>query len=66
MYHVIGCLHRETDCHIYTSVNWAIIGSDNNLPRVGRQAIIGTCGGLLFIGPLGRNFSDILMKKLLC
>ena len=40
----------------------AIIGSDNGLSPGRRQAIIGTNAGLLLIGPLGRNFSEILIK----
>ena len=35
-----------------------IIGSDNGLSPVRRQAIIWTNAGLLLIGPLGRNFSE--------
>ena len=37
-----------------------IIGSDNGLSPVRRQAII-TSAGILLIGPLGRNFSEILI-----
>ena len=35
-----------------------IIGSDNGLSPEGRQAIIWTNAGILFIGPLGTNFSE--------
>ena len=41
-----------------------IIGSDNGLLPVGRQAIIGTNDGLLLIGPLGINCSEIFIKLL--
>ena len=37
-----------------------IIGSDNGLSPGRRQAIIWTNDGMLLIGPLGTNFSDIL------
>ena len=39
-----------------------IIGSDNGLPPGRRQAIIWTNAGLLLIGPLGTNFSEILIE----
>ena len=38
-----------------------IIGSDNGLSPGRRQAIIWTNAGLLLIGPLGTNFSEILI-----
>ena len=38
-----------------------IIGSDNGLSPGRRQAIIFTNAGLLLIGPLGTNFSEILI-----
>ena len=42
-----------------------IIGSDNGLSSPdGRQAIVWTNDGLLLIGPLGTNFSEILMEIL--
>ena len=41
-----------------------IIGSDNGLSPDRRQAIIWTIAGLLFIGPLGTNFSEILVEIL--
>ena len=37
-----------------------IIGSDNGLSPGRRQAIIWTNAGILLIGPLGTNFSEIL------
>ena len=41
--------------------NSTIIGSDNSLSPGRCQAIIGTNTGILLIGPLGTNFSDILI-----
>ena len=38
-----------------------IIGSDNGLSPGRRQAIIWTSAGMLLIGPLGTNFSEILI-----
>ena len=38
-----------------------IIGSDNALSPGRRQAIIWTSAGILFIGSLGTNFSEILI-----
>ena len=39
-----------------------IIGSDNGLSPEWRQAIIWTNAGILLIGPLGTNFSEISIK----
>ena len=39
-----------------------IIGSDNGLSPGRRQAIIGTNVEILLIGPLGTNFSEILIE----
>ena len=39
-----------------------IIGSDNGLPPGRRQAIIWNNAGILFIGPLGTNFNEIVIK----
>ena len=39
-----------------------IIGSDNGLSSERRQAIIWTNAGILLIGPLGTNFSEILIE----
>ena len=44
--------------------NLTIIGSDNGLPPGQRQAIIWTSAGILLIGPLGTNFSEILIEIL--
>ena len=41
--------------------NLTIIGSDNGLSPGRRQAIIWTIAGILLIGPLGTNFSEILI-----
>ena len=38
-----------------------MIGSDNGLSPGRRQAIISTIVGILLIGPLGTNFSEILI-----
>ena len=43
----------EAEWRIYASLNWVIIGSDNGLSPVRRQAIIWTNAGILLIGPLG-------------
>ena len=42
----------------------SIIGSDNDLSPGRRQAIIWTNAGMLLIGPLGTNFSEILIEIL--
>ena len=39
-----------------------IIGSDNGLSPGRRQAIILTNAGTLLFGPLGTNFSEILIE----
>ena len=41
-----------------------IIGSDNGLLPIQRQAIIWTNDGILLIGPLGTNFNEILIEIL--
>ena len=41
-----------------------VIGSDNGLSPDRRQAITWTNAGLLLIGPLGTNFSEILIEIL--
>ena len=46
--------------HICVS-NLTIIGSDNGLSPGRQQAITWTNVGILFIGPLGTNFSEILI-----
>ena len=42
----------------------AIIGSDNGSSPDRRQAIIWTNAGILLIGPLGTNFSEIIIEIL--
>ena len=44
--------------------NLTIIGSDNGLSPVRRQAIIWTKAGILLIGLLGTNFSEIVIEIL--
>ena len=48
--------------HIYASVNWVRIGSDNGLSPVRRQAITWTNADLLSFGPWGTNFSGIRIE----
>ena len=45
--------------------NLIIIGSDNGLSPGRCQAIIWTNAGILLIGPLGTNFSEILIEILI-
>ena len=48
---------------MYICVNkLTTIGSDNGLVPGRRQAIIWTNAGILLIGPLGTNFSEILIE----
>ena len=47
--------------HICVS-NLNIIGPDNGVSPGRRQAIIWTNAGILLIGPLGTNFSEILIE----
>ena len=47
--------------HIYVS-KLNIIGSANGLSPGRRQAIIWTNAGILSIGPLGTNFSEIIIE----
>ena len=51
----------ETEWHIYASVNYDIIGSDNDLSPDQCQTIIWTNTVILSIGPLGTHFSGILI-----
>ena len=44
--------------------NLTIIGSDDGLSPGRRQAIIWTNAGISLIGPLGTNFSEILIEIL--
>ena len=56
-----GLTHWGWVTHICIS-NFAIIGSDNGLSPGLRQAIIWTKAEILLIGPLGTNFSEILIQ----
>ena len=47
---------------ILASVSQASIGSDNGLSPVRRQAIIWTKAGILSIGPLGKSFSELVIR----
>ena len=53
--------HSGRVTHICVS-KLAITGSDNGLSPGRRQAIISTNAGILLIGPLGTNFSEILTQ----
>ena len=53
--------HWGRATHICVS-KLTIIGSDNGLSPGRRQAITWTNDGILLIGPLGTNFSEILSK----
>ena len=53
--------HWSRVTHICVS-KLTIIGSDNGLSPGRRQAIIWTNAGLLLIGPLGTNFSEMLIE----
>ena len=61
-----GIMHVciEVERRIYASVTKSIIGSDNGLSSGRRQAIILNNDGILLIGPLGTNFSEILIEIL--
>ena len=57
--HLIFFKLIEVEWRKYASLSWVIIGSDNGLSPVRRQAIIWTNAGILLIEPLGTNFSEI-------
>ena len=60
--HVFSILtHWGRVTHICV-LNLTIIGQDNGLSPGRRQAIIWTNAGILLIGPLGTNFSEILIE----
>ena len=59
--HAQSLTHWGRVTHICVS-KLTIIGSDNGLSPGRRQAIIWTNAGLLLIGPLGTNFSEILSE----
>ena len=56
-----GLTHSGRVTHICVG-KLTIIGSDNGLSPERHQAIIWTNVGILLIGPLGRNFSEILIE----
>ena len=65
LFHKIGkhlLTHWGRVTHISVD-NLTIIVSDNGLSPIRRQAITLTNDGTLLIGPLGTNFSEILIKK---
>ena len=53
---------RQNDAYIYVSEKYTIFGSDNGLSPGRHQAIIWTNAGILLSGPLGTNFSKILIE----
>ena len=53
----------EAEWRIYASENLTTIGSVNGLSPGRRQAITWTNAGILLIGPLGTNFSEILIEN---
>ena len=60
---IICLIHWGRVTHICVG-KLTIIVSDNSLPPGRCQAIIWTNAGLLLIGPLGTNFSEILIEIL--
>ena len=58
---ILGLTHWGRVTHKCVS-KLTIIGSDNDLSPGRRQAIIWTNAGILLIGPLGTNFSEILIE----
>ena len=58
---LLSLTHWGRVTHICVS-KLTIIGSDNGLSPGRRQAIIWTNTGILLIRPLGRNFSEILIR----
>ena len=64
---IMGCCMLETLTHWGRAThicvgNLTIIGSDNGLSPGRRQAITWTNVGILLLGPLGTNFSEILTE----
>ena len=59
--HCIKLTHWGRMTHICFG-NLTIIGSDNGLSPGRQKAIIWTNDGILLIGPLGTNFSEILVE----
>ena len=63
VYKEISLTHWGRVTHICVG-KLTIIGSDNGLSPGRREAIIWTNDGILLIGPLGTNFSEILIEIL--
>ena len=61
--YIFWLAHWGRVTHICVS-KLTIIGSDNGLSPDRRQAIIWTNAGIVLIGPLGTNFSEILIEIL--
>ena len=61
MVSIAALTHWGRATHICVG-NLTIIASDNGLSPGQRQAIIWTNAGILFIGPLGTNFNEILIE----
>ena len=55
----MSCKHIQPEWHIYQSVNYAIIGSDNGLLPVRQQNITRTNAGALIIGSLCNTWIQI-------
>ena len=64
-YWLCGLTHWERVTHTCVS-KLIIIGSDNGLSPGRRKAIIWTNAGIVLIGSLGTNFSEILIKTYKC
>ena len=60
-FHQMTLSHWGRVTHICVS-KLTIIGSDNGLSTGRRQAIVWFNAGILLIGPLGTNFSEIYIK----
>ena len=58
---ITSLIHWGWVTHVCVS-KLTIIGSDNGLSPGRRQAIIWTNAGILLTGPLGTNFSEILIE----
>ena len=52
----------KTDWRKCESLTYVIIGSDNGLRPSRHQAIIWISAGILLNGPLGTNFSEVLIE----
>ena len=70
---MVSCSPRDIPMNLHPLTHWGrvthicvgkltIIASDNGLSPGRRQAIIWTNTGILLIGPLGTNFSEILIE----